>query len=51
MAFCFFKALLTAPPWVTPSPHEVLAPLQGFSAMPDGNSREGNAFLLEVSAF
>jgi hypothetical protein len=41
MAFCIFKAFLAIPPWVTPLPREVLAPLQGSSAVSDGLSLAG----------
>lgn len=51
MAFRFFKALLATPPWVTPSPREVLAPLQGFSAVSDGLSREGTPSFLKFLPF
>jgi hypothetical protein len=51
MAFCFFKALLATPPWVTPSPREVLSPLQGSSAVPDGFSREGTPSFLKFLPF
>jgi hypothetical protein len=51
MAFLFFKALLAIPPWVTPSPHEVLAPLQGFSAVSDGLSLAGTPSFLKFLPF